>query len=123
MSRPGGEDLPFVFAGSLVVRGQGVARVLATGMRSEMGKIGKALQGLETEQTLLQHETNRLVHKLAIIGLGMSALVAVGYALTHPLDVANRTKTITEGLLAVSKRSKVLSPTTWALRSRCANWR
>ncbi len=100
MSRPGGEDLPFVFAGSLVVRGQGVARVLATGMRSEMGKIGKALQGLETEQTLLQHETNRLVHKLAIIGLGMSALVAVGYALTHPLDVANRTKTITEGLLA-----------------------
>ncbi len=37
----GGEDSPYVFAGTLVVRGTAHARVHATGARSEMGKIGK----------------------------------------------------------------------------------
>ncbi len=46
---PGGEDLPYLFAGTLVVRGTGQARVHATGLRSEMGKIGRALQTIETE--------------------------------------------------------------------------
>ena len=31
--RPGGDDLPYVFSGSLVVRGRGRARVTATGAR------------------------------------------------------------------------------------------
>ena len=35
-ARAGGDDLPFVFSGSLVVRGQGVAEVTATGPCSEM---------------------------------------------------------------------------------------
>jgi Ca2+-transporting ATPase len=45
---PGGEDLPYLFAGTLVVRGTGQARVHATGLRSEMGKIGRALGTIET---------------------------------------------------------------------------
>jgi Ca2+-transporting ATPase len=48
--RPGGEDLPYIFAGTLVVRGTGQALVKATGIRSEMGKIGRALGSIETEQ-------------------------------------------------------------------------
>ena len=40
--RPGGEDQPFVYSGSLVVRGEGLALVEATGPRSEIGKIGRA---------------------------------------------------------------------------------
>ena len=32
--RPGGDDLPYVYSGSLVVRGQGRAEVTATGPRS-----------------------------------------------------------------------------------------
>ena len=47
MARPGGDDLPFVFSGSLVVQGQGVAVVRATGINTEMGKIGKALQKVD----------------------------------------------------------------------------
>ena len=39
-----GDDLPSVFSGSLFTGGQGVAEVLATGVRTEIGKIGKALQ-------------------------------------------------------------------------------
>ncbi|HEX7592748.1 MAG TPA: cation-transporting P-type ATPase, partial [Anaerolineae bacterium] len=45
LGRPGGDDLPFVYSGTLVVRGRGVAEVRATGVRTEMGKIGKALKG------------------------------------------------------------------------------
>jgi Ca2+-transporting ATPase len=37
-SHPVGEDLPFVFSGMLVVQGQGVAQVRATGSHTEMGR-------------------------------------------------------------------------------------
>jgi magnesium-transporting ATPase (P-type) len=36
VARPGGEDLPFVYAGTLVTSGAGVARVYATGPRTEI---------------------------------------------------------------------------------------
>ncbi|HEX6137312.1 MAG TPA: HAD-IC family P-type ATPase, partial [Casimicrobiaceae bacterium] len=42
-SRPGGDDLPFVYSGTLVTAGQGIACVLAIGRDTEMGRIGKAL--------------------------------------------------------------------------------
>jgi P-type Ca2+ transporter type 2C len=82
LGRPGGDDTPFLFSGTLVVQGQGVAEVCATGPRTEMGKIGKALQTLEVENTPLQRQTGKLVKLFAIIGAGMcSALVLVlGFA-------------------------------------------
>ncbi|MFM7324206.1 MAG: HAD-IC family P-type ATPase, partial [Nodosilinea sp.] len=51
---PGGDDLPAVFSGTLVVQGQGIAEAIATGPQTEMGKIGKALQTLVPEETRLQ---------------------------------------------------------------------
>ncbi|MBI2988665.1 MAG: cation-translocating P-type ATPase [Deltaproteobacteria bacterium] len=88
LCRPGGDDLPFVFSGTLVVRGHGMGRVHATGMKTEIGKIGKALQTVETEETLLQKETGRWVRNLALLGLSLSLLVVVLYGLTrgHWLD-------------------------------------
>jgi Ca2+-transporting ATPase len=83
IGRPGGEDLPFVFSGTLVVQGQAVATALATGQRTELGKIGKALQELETEQTPLQRETNTVVRKLAVVGVLLSAVVVVVYGITR----------------------------------------
>jgi Ca2+-transporting ATPase len=82
-TRPGGDDLPFVFSGTMIVQGQGVARVHATGVRTELGKIGKALQTLESESTPLQVETGRLVKNLAIVGVSLCALVIVIYGLTR----------------------------------------
>ena len=78
---PGGDGLPFVYSGSLVVQGRGNARVLATGQRSEIGKIGKALQSLETESTLLQQEIRILVRNLAIVGALLSLLLFMIYGL------------------------------------------
>ena len=45
-ARPGGDNSPFVFSGSLVVRGAGIAEVIATGPKSEIGKIGQSLSSL-----------------------------------------------------------------------------
>lgn len=83
ISPPGGDGLPFVYSGSLVVQGSGVAQVLATGQRSEIGKIGKALQGLDAEITPLQQEIRRLVRNLAILGTVLSLLLLVIYGLTR----------------------------------------
>lgn len=83
MNRPGGDDLPFVYSGTLVVQGQGIARVRSTGLRSEMGKIGKALQTVQVESTRLQQEVGRLVRRIAIMGLALCVIVVVLYGLTR----------------------------------------
>lgn len=83
MTNPGGDDLPFVYSGTLVVQGQGIAKVLATGINTEMGKIGKALQTLEPEDTPLQKETRKLVRNLAILGFILCAIVIIGYGVTR----------------------------------------
>ena len=76
-SAPGGDDLPFVFAGTLVARGAGVARVTATGVRSEMGKIGQALTSITLEQPKLQKQLRWLVRDFAIAGFAVAGLVVV----------------------------------------------
>ncbi len=83
LDAPGGDDLPSVFSGTLVTKGQGVAEVVATGARSELGKIGSALERVQPEPTLLQKETRRLVRVFATIGLIGCLVVVVAYALTR----------------------------------------
>lgn len=83
MGRPGGDDLPFVYSGTLVVQGQGFAEIRATGARTELGRIGKALQTVSTEQTRLQAEVSRLARILATLGLFLCFLIVVAYGLTR----------------------------------------
>ena len=80
-ARPGGDDLPFVFSGTLVVRGHGLAEVRATGPLSEIGKIGQALGGIETEQPLLRRQTERLIRIFATVGLSVSVIAVLLYGL------------------------------------------
>ena len=78
-SRPGGDDLPYVFSGSLVVRGTGVGKVVAIGALSEIGKIGQTLSTLETEPTRLQVQTRRAVRGFALVGAAVSVLAVLLY--------------------------------------------
>jgi len=77
--RPGGDDLPHVFSGSLVVRGNGIGEVFAIGAQSEIGKIGQSLSTLETEPPRLQAQTRRLVRVFAMVGGAVSALAVLLY--------------------------------------------
>jgi P-type Ca2+ transporter type 2C len=83
LQRPGGEDLPFVYAGTLVVQGRALALVKAIGTQSEIGKIGKAIGNLESERTLLQREVGSLVRIMASAGLAFCAVVVLIYGLVR----------------------------------------
>jgi len=81
--QPGGDGLPFVYSGTLVVQGQGMARVFATGIRTELGKIGKALQGVKEEETRLNREVRKLVKHIAIFGLCLCLVAIIIFGITR----------------------------------------
>jgi Ca2+-transporting ATPase len=83
IDRPGGDDLPSLYSGTLVSSGQGLCEVLHTGAATALGAIGKSLADIEPERSPLQLETARIVRALAIAGLCACALVVGVYALMH----------------------------------------
>ncbi len=83
LQRPGGEDTPFVYSGTLIVHGRGVAVAKATGADSEIGRIGKALQTVQQEQTPLQKETASIVKAIFAGALLLCAVLVVVYGLTR----------------------------------------
>jgi Ca2+-transporting ATPase len=80
---PGGDDIPCVYSGSMIVQGNGIARVIATGMKTEIGKIGIALESVKEEPTQLKKEMGTLVKRLALIGITLCVMVIVIYSLTR----------------------------------------
>ena len=50
---PGGDDIHCVYSGSMIVQGNGIVKVTATGMRTEIGKIGKALESVKEEKNVM----------------------------------------------------------------------
>lgn len=77
--RPGGDGQPYIYSGSLVARGSGIAQVLATGSHSEIGRIGQSLATLDTEAPRLRAETTRIVTLCAIGGGSVALLVVALY--------------------------------------------
>lgn len=80
---PGGDGQPFVYAGTMIVRGQGVAQVTATGARSAIGRIGSALGEIGEGRSPLQQQTARLVRTLAIIAIVFSVFLVLLYWHVH----------------------------------------
>jgi Ca2+-transporting ATPase len=70
-----------VYSGTLVVRGTGIARVRATGVQTELGKIGATLSRLDVGRSALQVEVGTVVRVVAIAGLAVCVIVAVAYGL------------------------------------------
>ncbi len=66
-----------VFAGTLVVRGQGMMRVTATGRRTELGRIGQSLQTIELQASPLREEVARLTRRLVVVGLALSLALSL----------------------------------------------
>ncbi len=79
---PGGDGSPALFAGTVVVAGRGMAEVIATGPRSQLGRIGTSLRDVEKSRTPLQREIGGLVRRLAVAAVALSlALVVARLAL------------------------------------------
>jgi len=74
-----GDESSLLYAGSLILRGSGTARVVATGLRSEIGKIGRTLGDIETEQPHLKRQIHWLVRDFAIGGALVGLLTVLLY--------------------------------------------
>ena len=72
-----------LFSGTLLVRGQGLARVTATGKHSEIGRIGQALSGLTAETSPLKQQMARLIKVLALLALGASLFLLLAYGVSR----------------------------------------
>lgn len=83
IARPGGDDLPFVYSGTQIVQGNGYAKVVATGINTEIGKIGKNLSNIIACRTMLQKETDYLVRNFTIFGFIICSLIVIIYGITR----------------------------------------
>lgn len=83
LGAPGGDDTPGVHAGTLVVSGQGIARIEAVGAASEMGKIGRSLQHIESTRSPLQQQADTVVRYVAIGAAVLATFVSLAYGYTR----------------------------------------
>lgn len=68
-----------VYAGSLVVHGQGMLQVNHTGINTSIGQIGRSLVNIKQEKTPLQKNIRTLVVRFTIAGLLTSAFLVGVY--------------------------------------------
>jgi Ca2+-transporting ATPase len=68
-----------LFSGSLIMQGHGIARVTATGARSQLGKISASLHAVRPAPSPLQRQTKALARAFAVGGLLLSSLVVLLY--------------------------------------------
>jgi Ca2+-transporting ATPase len=108
------KDLPvadrtnIVFSGTIVTQGRGKAVVVATGMKTEIGKIAKLIKETEKAETPIQKRTTDLGRKLGLFALLASGLV-LAVSLLRGFDfyevflfaLATAVSAIPEGLPAV----------------------
>jgi P-type Ca2+ transporter type 2C len=81
MEPPGKEHSPCVYASTLIVGGHGRGLVQATGSKTEVGKIGRALQSITAVENPLQRQIAGLVRVLAILAGALCITVVLVYGL------------------------------------------
>jgi Ca2+-transporting ATPase len=88
MRQPGGDDQPFVYAGTVLVQGSGIGLVTATGKFGAIGQIGKSLEDTRSGTSPLRLQTDRLVRRLAIYAGALCVLLVLMYGISrgHWLD-------------------------------------
>ncbi|EKD99799.1 MAG: hypothetical protein ACD_22C00172G0009 [uncultured bacterium] len=64
------------YSGTLVVRGQGIAKVTNIGTESKIGKIGKSIQKIKIQKTTLEKNTGVLVKYLSLTAM-LTCLIVV----------------------------------------------
>lgn len=104
-----GDRACMAFSGTLVAAGQGLGVAVGTGAASELGRISTLISGVESLQTPLVRQMDRMARQLTVVILGVSALAflaavfARGYAVADAflLTVALAVGAIPEGIPAV----------------------
>ena len=74
---PVGDRVNLIYAGTVVTRGRGMAVVTGTGMQTEFGKIAGLLQSVESSETPLQKNLDRLGKTLAKVAFVVVLVISV----------------------------------------------
>nr|WP_269148807.1 cation-translocating P-type ATPase [Achromobacter piechaudii] len=77
----GAEVAALAYSGTLVTQGSGQGRVVATGERSALGRIGQSLQSIGSEITPIQRETKGVVKIVTMAGIALAVALALAYGL------------------------------------------
>lgn len=108
-----------LFAGSLVVRGDGVAQVIRTGARTAVGEIHRSLAQLTRRPSRLQQELHTLVRRVAWLAAVTCMVAATVFAL--------RDGSWTEGMLVGLTLAMSLIPeefaVVWSVMLALGSWR
>ncbi|MFC7299546.1 cation-translocating P-type ATPase [Herminiimonas aquatilis] len=72
-----------LYAGTLVVQGDGTAAVTKTGTHSEMGRIGAALNDITPESSVLRKQMSLLIKMFAVLGISLSVLLTLVEGWVH----------------------------------------
>lgn len=73
------DNLQRLFSGTLVTQGNAAAQVVATGARSALGRIGASLAAIGVQATPVQREMQRVVRRVATVGLALASVLALSY--------------------------------------------
>ncbi len=97
-----GDRINLVYQGTEVIQGRGTAIVTGTGMRTELGKIAKMLQSVESEPTPLQQRMTQLGNVLVTGSLILVAIVIVAGMLKSYIDTGEFKWDVLQELVEVS---------------------
>ena len=76
-------DRDRIHSGCMVIRGGGLAQVIAIGIQTELGKIGKSLKQITNADSPLQEDIGILIKRVAILGISLSILVLLIYGIVY----------------------------------------
>jgi Ca2+-transporting ATPase len=98
-----------IYKGTTVAAGTGQAVVIATGMETELGRIGRLVEEIEDERTPLERRLDTLGRRMVWLALAIGAVViAIGAMYGHPIGrlietgIALAVASIPEGLPATA---------------------
>ena len=83
LQNPGGDNTSFVFSGTMVVAGNGIAQVLQTGDKTYMGRIGESISQVKDTPSKLSIEIRGLVKWITIVGIILCISVTGLYYFTR----------------------------------------
>ena len=73
----GTEAEKILFQGTLALSGQGVVQATAIGHQTRMHQIGRAIDELDQQKSVLQVQVESFVKRMAILGTGVFALILI----------------------------------------------
>ena len=86
---PLGDRLNMAYSGGTVSYGRGEGVVVATGMKTEVGKIAKMLSSADETETPLKKQLAKTAKILSLVVIGIAVVIFAASLLRHTSDVKN----------------------------------